>query len=161
MNIRNTLTALLIGLSSLTLNAESHAQPRYIQGKTLQGDHVNTQGKVTYLKFWATWCRYCIEEMPHLNRIYNNRSPRLEVLSINIGLNQSEDLVKRFLDNNQYQIATLFDSDSSITRRFDVIGTPTHILLDEQGNEIYRTALMDEALQTALSTYLAKELSHD
>ncbi|OHU96990.1 hypothetical protein BIW53_03620 [Pseudoalteromonas byunsanensis] len=153
--------SLLLGLCSQVLSAESGVHERSIQGTTLQGTPVNTQGKVTYLKFWATWCRYCIEEMPHLERLYNDRDPSLEVLSINIGLNQSPQLVKRFLDKHDYQIATLFDHDGSITRNFNVIGTPTHILLDEHGNEIYRSALIDESLQRALSAYLPKEYSHD
>ncbi|WP_105167159.1 TlpA disulfide reductase family protein [Pseudoalteromonas sp. T1lg23B] len=161
MNIRYTTLSLMFALCSLVLSAEPHTQPRYVQGTTLQGTPINTQGKVTYLKFWATWCRYCVEEMPHLEHVFKNRDPSLTVVSINIGLNQSEELVKRFLDKHHYQVDTLFDHDGSLTRRFNVIGTPTHLLLDEQGNEIYRSALLDESLKRALSAYLPKEQNHD
>ncbi|CAH9063218.1 Sporulation thiol-disulfide oxidoreductase A [Pseudoalteromonas holothuriae] len=157
MKLHYPLIALLIGLYNLSCQAE----PLQIQTTTLQGEKISTLGKVTYLKFWATWCRYCIEEMPHLEQAFKTRSAKLNVVSVNIGLNQSPELVKRFLDKHDYHTATAFDHDGSLSKKFNVIGTPTHILLDEQGQEIYRTALINDELNSALSAYLPKENNHD
>ncbi|BBN83252.1 hypothetical protein PA25_32370 [Pseudoalteromonas sp. A25] len=155
------LSVLLLGLSHLPSYSTTLDTNNYVQTHTLQGGQVDTRGKVTYLKFWATWCRYCVEEMPTLEKISKAVSDDLNVLSINIGFNQSETLVKRFMTRNHYSVATAFDHTGKLTKQFNVIGTPTHILLDEEGRELYRTALMSDELKRKLSTYMPKDFTYE
>ena len=58
-------------------------------GQTLAGEPVTVsglRGKVVVISFWATWCKYCMEEMPTLGGLQgvaNERHLPLQVVEIN------------------------------------------------------------------------------
>src|SRR5262245_58112970 len=45
--------------------------------------------KPVYLKFWATWCEPCREQMPHLENVHRTLSDRIAVFAVNLGVNDS------------------------------------------------------------------------
>ena len=56
---------------------------RDLAGRTVRlSDHA---GKVVLLDFWATWCRPCAAEMPHLERLYRRYAAQgLVILAISM-----------------------------------------------------------------------------
>lgn len=58
-------------------------------GKTLAGQQITVaslRGKVVVISFWATWCKYCMKEMPILGGLQataNERKLPLQVVEIN------------------------------------------------------------------------------
>lgn len=58
-------------------------------GRTLAGQQVtlaSLRGKAVVISFWATWCKYCLEEMPILGGLQataNERHLPLQVVEIN------------------------------------------------------------------------------
>ncbi|MDN3611081.1 TlpA family protein disulfide reductase [Vibrio ostreicida] len=132
-------------------------QTANLQSVTLSGrqiDLAELKGKKpVYLKFWATWCSYCKEEMPHLQAIKNQYGDDIEVISINVGLNQTPQQVTQYMQNHQYDLPVVFDRDGLITQSFDVVGTPHHILIDRQGNIAYRTFLATDKLDAIIDQW--------
>jgi thiol-disulfide isomerase/thioredoxin len=51
----------------------------------------NAKGKWTYINYWATWCKPCIEEIPELNE-FAAQNPYLVVLGVNFDGIQGEAL---------------------------------------------------------------------
>ncbi|OCQ19248.1 thioredoxin [Pseudoalteromonas luteoviolacea] len=139
---------LLLCLLSISAHAKQYAP---LQAQTLDTQRISTQGKVTYLKFWATWCAYCVEEMPVLQQSHEDAQGAYQVVSVNIGFNQSLEGVKHYLGKHHYNFPTVFDSDGTITRQYRVLGTPQHILIDAQGREIYRSGLFTDQLAQKLA----------
>jgi thiol-disulfide isomerase/thioredoxin len=45
--------------------------------------------QAVYLKFWATWCVPCREQMPHFEHAYETAGPDLAVVAVNIGFNDT------------------------------------------------------------------------
>jgi thiol-disulfide isomerase/thioredoxin len=121
------------------------------EAKTLSANTVASAGKITYLKFWATWCSYCMEEMPALEQSFQQANNGYQVIAINIGFNQTPQKVSAYLQQHQYQFPTVFDSDGSLTQHYKVLGTPQHILIDETGRELYRSALFTDELKAKLT----------
>ena len=37
--------------------------------------------RVTMINFWATWCGPCIEELPDIQRLYNNYAGRAQIVT--------------------------------------------------------------------------------
>jgi thiol-disulfide isomerase/thioredoxin len=74
-------------------------QPLAVEGLMIDGkpfDWSVYQGKVVLLDFWATWCRPCLEELPNVQRNFQEfHAKGFEVVGVN--LNTSLDEVKQFL----------------------------------------------------------------
>jgi thiol-disulfide isomerase/thioredoxin len=51
----------------------------------------NAKGKWTYINYWATWCKPCIEEIPELNE-FAAQNPYLVVLGVNFDGIQGDEL---------------------------------------------------------------------
>ncbi|MBB1488022.1 TlpA family protein disulfide reductase [Oceanospirillum sediminis] len=118
--------------------------------QTITGQHFNladyTGKKPVYLKFWATWCSYCKAEMPHLNSIKQQYGDDIEIVTINVGMNDSVAKINHFFQNQGYSLPVIFDHKGELTARYQVIGTPHHILIDKEGRIAYRTFLATDQL---------------
>jgi peroxiredoxin len=112
------------------------------QAKTLSGESVVLsqvlhQGPVL-LVFWATWCPHCRSEVPALKALHAHFSPRLTVLGVNIAINDSIPAVRRYQQAHQLTYPLVFDQDRQLRKRYRVVGTPTQILINQQGRIHYR-----------------------
>ncbi|WP_194868556.1 TlpA family protein disulfide reductase [Pseudoalteromonas sp. PPB1] len=143
------LTGILLLALSVTATAKSYPP---LQADTLQGQAISSKGKITYLKFWATWCAYCVEEMPHLQQAYEQSQGRYQVIAVNVGFNQTIQGIKTYIKRHDYPFPVVFDATGDITHQYQVTGTPQHILLDANGTEIYRSALLTDELKQHLAT---------
>lgn len=93
------------------------------------------QGRPVVLYFWASWCPYCIDEMPGLNRLAETyREQGLVVLAVNI-LEQPAK-VRHFLQGMNVSYPVLLDLDGHVTRSFLIRATPTYVFIDAEG--VYR-----------------------
>lgn len=97
------------------------------------------RGKVIMLNFWATWCPPCRREIPSMESIYQDlHKDGFMVLAVN----EFEDPDHVFAYTGQLSVfptfPILFDTDSKISQEFGVKGLPTTLLINKQGNIVYR-----------------------
>jgi len=109
--------------------------------------------KPVYLKFWATWCSYCKAEMPHVQSTYNQYGDAVEVLMVNVGMNDSIANIKQLYNQKGYSLPTVFDREGELTSRYGVVGTPFHVLVDEQGRVAYQTFLASDELDDTIVSW--------
>jgi cytochrome c biogenesis protein CcmG/thiol:disulfide interchange protein DsbE len=91
--------------------------------------------KVTIINFWATWCPPCRSEMPELNKFVQNHP---ETLFYAVNIQESPDKVKEFMQQHNYTLHVLTDTDGKAARKFQITAIPTTIVLDKNGNIKYR-----------------------
>ena len=125
---------------------------------TLDGEAVNIAellGKSPiYLKFWATWCRYCVNELPHAQHVYDKYGDNIHILTINVGINDSEKNIKELYEKEGITLPTVFDESGAITSQYKVIGTPHHVLIGRDGTIQLRSfSATDELDQVLYQTY--------
>jgi len=104
--------------------------------KDLNGNRVrlNAQkGNHIILFFGTTWCPACRKEIPAIINIHEKYAPQ-GLLLYYIDINESAERVKRFASQNALPYTILLDSDGSVAGRYNIIGVPTFILIDKQGN---------------------------
>lgn len=112
------------------------------------------RGGPAVLVFWTAWCPACKEEAPHVNELAAKYGPRgVRVLGINIMDSEARAAggIKEF--GIRYDVAR--DPDASVTRLYQVTGTPTIILLDRGGVVRYVGHALPEDFSARLDALLA------
>jgi thiol-disulfide isomerase/thioredoxin len=107
--------------------------------------------KAVYLKFWATWCVPCRQQMPHFQHVYETAGPDMAVIAINVGFNDSIDAIQTYRKKLGITMPIVFD-DGSLAAAFHLRVTPTHIVIGRDGRILYVGHLADQALDSALVT---------
>ena len=100
-----------------------------VDGKMIKLSDYN--GKNVLLLFWATWCRPCLVEIPHLIELRKNFSrDELAILAVS---SENPGKVKRFAENRQinYTVGTV---QGRPPKPFaDVRSIPSAFYIDKQG----------------------------
>jgi thiol-disulfide isomerase/thioredoxin len=95
--------------------------------KTIDGETINLRSfygkKAVYLKFWATWCVPCRQQMPHFQHAFENEGPDLEVIAINIGFNDSIAEIRKYQKQLGITMPVVFD-EALATARATPIAKP-------------------------------------
>ena len=91
------------------------------------------QGKVVFINVWTTWCPPCIEEMPTIQRLYEQLHPKgLEILAINMDA-LGRQTVEPFLDKRRLTFPVLLDPESRTERLYGTAGVPESFIVDKAG----------------------------
>ncbi|HLR23447.1 MAG TPA: TlpA disulfide reductase family protein, partial [Pseudogracilibacillus sp.] len=85
--------------------------------KTLDGEKVKLsdyEGEKVIVNFWATWCPPCREEIPDLQKLYDNYD--VEILAIDLTETESSlDVVEEFVyDEFEMTFPVLLDETSEV-----------------------------------------------
>lgn len=91
------------------------------------------KGKVLLINFWATWCPPCIEEIPHLEKLFNNYSKKgLVVLGVSLD-EAGREHVKSFVKENALSYPIAMSNEKMVKDFGGIRGTPTSFLIDREG----------------------------
>ncbi len=116
-----------------------------------------TQGKkLVLLNFWFAACPPCREEFPVLEKIYReNKNRGFDIVGIN-AVDDAETMQK-FIEENDLTFHFARDENSEVSSKYQVEATPTSILIDQNGQMIWRSVGLDEeGLQAAINEHLDK-----
>ncbi len=102
------------------------------------------EGKPVILNFWATWCGYCIQEMPDFENAYKKYGDEIQFMIIN-----TDDGIKAgeaFIKNKGYTFPTYYDLEYNAAVTYAITGIPRTIAIDKDGNIKYnRSGMIDAA----------------
>jgi thiol-disulfide isomerase/thioredoxin len=126
--------------------------------ETIDGEVIDLGGlygkKAVYLKFWATWCVPCRQQIPHFEHAYETAGPDMAVIAINVGFNDSIEAIRAYRTKLGITMPIVFD-DGSLGAAFRLRVTPTHIVIGRDGRIQYVGHLADKELDAALMAALA------
>lgn len=106
-------------------------------GRLKLGDLIG-EGPVL-LNFWASWCKPCAAEAPHLIDLYESYGAQgFHVVGISVDNVSSISKVKAKARKLKLTYPVLLDPSSTYARKLQVNVLPTNVLLDREGN-IVRT----------------------
>lgn len=115
--------------------------------------------KPVYLKFWATWCVPCRQQMPHLQSIFEKYGDDIQVLSINAGLNDSVESVQAFQKEYGLTVPVAIDTEGHIGQALKLTVTPQHVLIDRTGTIRYIGHLASDELDRALASVIEEDVT--
>ena len=105
--------------------------------KNLAGDRVRLadfRGHPVLLNFWASWCKPCITEMPHIVAAYDSlRNRGLIVLAINLSDQEQMKDVRSFVAALGLAFPVLLDVKGRVRTRYQLVAVPTSVFVDAEG----------------------------
>ena len=132
--------------TSMVHAAEKPVSPTEIERLTLapdfglndlQGRKFNSssyKGRVVLLNFWATWCPACLEELPSLSVLAQDRTLKEKGFDvITVAVERSPDPVKTVLKKKRLGLFVLLDEQKSVSRQFKIFSLPMTFLIDRRG----------------------------
>ena len=94
-------------------------------------------GKPIIVNFWATWCTYCVREMPDFEAMYKKYGDRVNFLMVNVE-DTSLSTIQKYLDNNGYTFPVYNDASGTAAYTYGVTGYPTTYFFDANGSARYK-----------------------
>ena len=141
------LSALATGdMKKLTIHSapKPAAQADFVTVEGGSGNLANYRGKVVLLNFWATWCAPCRKEMPMLADLQTQLGgDDFAVITLATGRNSVTGIAKFMDEIGAANLPQHRDPKSAIARQMGVLGLPTTVILNRDGQEIAR--LLGEA----------------
>jgi len=91
------------------------------------------RGRVVLLNLWATWCPPCEQEMPSMERLYQEMGPQgLEVVAISID-QLTPDAVRQWAEERGLSFTVLHDRTGRIQQVYQTTGMPESFVVDREG----------------------------
>src|SRR6056297_3432455 len=89
-------------------------------------------GRIVVLKFWATWCGPCIQELPTFADVAA-RYPNNDTVFIAVNTEETPTELRNFIDDLGVEVSVGTDESGSAAAAFGVAELPTTVLIDQQG----------------------------
>lgn len=143
MKLVKYLLATALLLASVHLSAQNKTLPE-VSVKNLDGETINikdfaTNGKITVLSFWATWCHPCKRELDAIADLYPDWQEEydMELVAITIDDARSLRKVKPMVASKGWEYTVLSDVNEDLKRALNFQTVPMTYLIDQNGNIIY------------------------
>ncbi|RPE14185.1 TlpA family protein disulfide reductase [Chitinophaga lutea] len=105
-----------------------------LKGKPV--DPASLKNKVVVIDFWATWCIPCMEEMPYLQKVYNQYRDRKDVvfMVVNSGARNTLADAQGWSGNKKYTFPVYYNTDPEAGDKFKFNIIPATYLIGKDGN---------------------------
>jgi peroxiredoxin len=91
------------------------------------------RGKVVLLNIWATWCPPCVEEMPSMEKLYQElEGEGFEILAVSIDESGAQDVLP-FMKKHKLSFPALIDPKGTIKDLYQTTGVPESFIIDKDG----------------------------
>jgi peroxiredoxin len=92
------------------------------------------RGRPVLLNIWATWCAPCRDEMPRIERLYQELGPQgLAVVAVSIDNPGMTDAIREFRKEMGLTFDVLHDESGRIRDDYQTTGVPETFLIDRAG----------------------------
>ena len=127
------------------------------------------KGKVVVINFWATWCRYCVQEMPDFEKVYKEfGSNQKDVIILGVAgpkskenpnnIDVQKDEISQFLKKKNITYPTLMDESGKSFEKYGIRAFPTTFVINKKGylEGFVSGAINAEQLKQAINSTLKK-----
>ncbi|MHB9131061.1 MAG: TlpA family protein disulfide reductase [Armatimonadota bacterium] len=101
------------------------------------------RGKVVVVDMWATWCHYCVKEIPDVMAIQaaaykaaGKDKTKTKLQFIGITVDKDKNAVKSFVKENKINYPILFTDEAQVKALGEVYGLPTKFVIDAKGKVV-------------------------
>ena len=93
------------------------------------------RGKPVIMNFWATWCGYCVMEMPDFQSVYETYGDQIHFMMINVtdGFQETQEKAAGFIAEKGFTFPVYYDLELSAASAYGVSAMPVTYFIDAQG----------------------------
>jgi len=102
--------------------------------------------KPTYLKLWASWCKPCLEQMPHFQQLQQTYGDKINFVAVNININENRQDIRQVIQRFGLTMPVVLDQQGQLGVALGLMGTPYSVLLNPQQQMVYSSHESDAAL---------------
>ena len=92
------------------------------------------RGKIVFLNFWATWCIYCVQEMPDLESANRKLAEAGDAVIVTVNQMEDRDTVRKFMEDNKLTLTALMDFTGEVNYTYGAVGIPLTYVIDKDGS---------------------------
>ena len=131
---------------------------------------VEYKGKVVVINFWATWCGYCVRELPEFEKVYKEfGSNKKDVVILGVAgpktkenpnnVDVEKDKIISFLKKKNVTYPTLMDEAGKSFDDYGIKYFPTTYVINKNGylEGFVNGAISGEQLKNAINETLKKK----
>ena len=109
---------------------------------------------LTVVNLWATWCGYCIEEMPDLAELKTMLPENVNFITLCEDAHLDMDLANEILQASGANFQTLINTQEIYDQFLSLVtGFPTTVFLDSEGVLVGRPIVGVPSLENAAEAY--------
>ena len=92
-------------------------------------------GKPIVINYWATWCGYCVEEMPTFEKVYQEEKDNVVFMMINAtdGVSETVEKAQKFIEEKGFQFPVYYDINGEVGYQYGIYSLPTTIFIHKDG----------------------------
>lgn len=137
--------------------SQDNSSTAYAEDFTVEsqnGDKVSLssfKGRPVVVSFWTSWCTYCKQEMPLLQKACEEYSGKVDFMLVNstADARETRELADAYIAEQGYDLPFYFDTEGEAMDAFTVRGYPTMFLINQEGRIAgYASGVVDEQTLT-------------
>lgn len=118
------------------------------------------RGKPVILNFWATWCGYCVMEMPDFQTMYDTYGEQIHFMMVNVtdGYQETQEAASGFITEKGFTFPVYYDLELSAASAYGVNAMPATYFIGENGDLVaYGQGALDaSAIQQGIDMLLGE-----
>ena len=117
-----------------------------LEGKTMNTDAFENDGKPMVISFWATWCKPCTKELNAISEVYDDWQEETGVKVIAISIDDARNAAKvaPYANGKDWPFEIYVDANSDLKRALNVNAIPHTFLLNADKEIVWQhTSYLD------------------
>lgn len=137
------ILSLVFTVSAFLVQASNSPFPsiniKTLDGKTINTSEFTSNGKITVVSFWATWCTPCKRELDVINEVYAEWAEKYNIQLLAITIDDARGLTKvpAMVQSKGWEFTVLADSKQELQQALNFQTIPQTFLLNEKGEIVY------------------------